>query len=129
VEIFKNKWFNKFAKHEGISDSALLEDIEAAERGLIDADYGGGVIRQRIARVGEGKSGGYRSVILFRSGDKAFFVFGFAKSARANISRAEERDFKDLSKEVFSLSETTLQTLIKRGAFVPVKRDEKSKNL
>ncbi|RNA65317.1 type II toxin-antitoxin system RelE/ParE family toxin, partial [Prosthecochloris sp. ZM_2] len=77
----------------------------------------------------EGKSGGYRSVILFRSGDKAFFVFGFAKSARANISRVEERDFKDLSKEVFSLSETTLQTLIKRGAFVPVKRDEKSKNL
>lgn len=56
-------------------------------------------------------------------------MFGFAKSARANISRVEERDFKDLSKEVFSLSETTLQTLIKRGAFVPVKRDEKSKNL
>lgn len=64
MEIFKNKWFNKFAKHEDISDSALLEAIEAAERGLIDADYGGGVIKQRIARPGEGKSGGYRSVTV-----------------------------------------------------------------
>ncbi|TCD47207.1 type II toxin-antitoxin system RelE/ParE family toxin [Chlorobium sp. N1] len=64
MEIFKNKWFNKFAKHEGISDSALPEAIDAAERGLIDADYGGGVIKQRIARPDEGKSGDYRSVTV-----------------------------------------------------------------
>jgi hypothetical protein len=129
VQIFKNKWFNKFAKDEGIPDGKLWDAIMDAERGLIDADYGGGVIKQRIARPGEGKSGGYRSIILFRSGKKAFFVYGFPKNARDNINKAEEREFKALAKEVFSQSESSLQALIKRGAFVPVKRDEKSENI
>lgn len=83
-----------------------------AESGLIDADYGGGVIKQRIARLNAGKSGAYRSIILFRRGDKAFFVYGFSKSERENISKAEERDFKDLAKEVFSQSEEGLKILI-----------------
>ena len=129
MQIFKNKWFNKFAKDEGIPDGKLWDAIMDAERGLIDADYGGGVIKQRIARTGEGKSGGYRSIILFRSGKNAFFVYGFPKNARDNIDKAEEREFKALAKEVFSQSESSLQALIKRGAFVPVQRDEKSENI
>jgi len=64
VKIFKNKWFSKFAREEGILDSDLCETVKDAERGLIDADYGGGVIKQRIARPNEGKSGGFRSIIL-----------------------------------------------------------------
>lgn len=129
MQIFKNKWFNKFAKDEGIPDGKLLDAITDAERGLIDADYGGGVIKQRIARPGEGESGGYRSIILFRSGKNAFFVYGFPKSARDNINKAEEREFKALAKEVFSQSEFSLQALIKRGAFVPVKLDEKNEDI
>ena len=82
VRIFKNKWFARFAGKEGISDAKLCEVVKGAEAGNIDADYGGGVIKQRIARPNEGKSGGYRSVILYRKGDKAFFVYGFLKSER-----------------------------------------------
>lgn len=69
MKIYKNKWFAKFARKEKIADSKLCEAVHNAERGLIDADYGGGVIKQRIARENEGKSGGYRS----------FFVYGFPK--------------------------------------------------
>ena len=77
MRVFKNKWFTKFAQKEDISDATLCEAIKDAEAGRIDADYGGGVIKQRIARPNEGKSGGYRAIILYRQGDKAFFVYGF----------------------------------------------------
>ncbi|TNE36994.1 MAG: type II toxin-antitoxin system RelE/ParE family toxin, partial [Alphaproteobacteria bacterium] len=80
MRIFKTKWFTRFARKEGIDEITLRLAILNAEQGLIDADLGGGVIKQRISRPGEGKSGGHRTIILFRSGDKAFFVFGFSKS-------------------------------------------------
>lgn len=87
MRIFKNKWFAKFASKEGISDEKLIKAVEDAEAGNIDADYGGDVIKQRIARPGKGKSGGYRSIILYRKENRAFFVYGFAKSVTDNIDR------------------------------------------
>jgi hypothetical protein len=74
---FQKQVVLKFAGEEGIQDKELCEAVSEAERGLIDADYGGGVIKQRIARPNEGKSGGFRSIILYRQGKKAFFVFWF----------------------------------------------------
>jgi hypothetical protein len=53
------------------------------DRQDLDADLGGGVIKQRIARKGGGKSGGFRALILLRAGERAFFVHGFAKSDRS----------------------------------------------
>ena len=86
---FKNAWFHRFARKERIEDSALQEAIERAEKGLIDADLGGSVIKQRVARPGQGKSGGFRTVILYRYGERAFFVYGFAKSDLDNITADE----------------------------------------
>ena len=80
VRIFKNKWFIRFAHKENIDDTALCEAIGRAEMGLIDADLGGGLIKQRVARPGEGRSGGYRTIVAFRKGDKSFFIYGFAKN-------------------------------------------------
>jgi hypothetical protein len=94
--------------------------VKDAEAGNIDADYGGGVIKQRIARRNEGKSGGYRLVILYRKGDKAFFVYGFLKSERENINDAEEREFKKLAKVTFALSEEELAKLVKIGVYKEV---------
>jgi hypothetical protein len=74
--------------------SLLIDAIERAGNGQIDANLGGGVIKQRIARPGEGKSKGYRSIIIFRKEDKAFFVFGFSKSEQDNIHGDEEEQFK-----------------------------------
>ena len=62
LQTYKTKWFGRFARREGIADSSLLEAIERAERGIIDADLGGGLIKQRVARKGQGRSGGYRPI-------------------------------------------------------------------
>jgi hypothetical protein len=80
MRIYKSAWFAKFARKEKIDDSALCDAIHRAEKGLIDADLGSGLLKQRVARGGAGKSGGYRTLIVFRSGERAIFAFGFAKS-------------------------------------------------
>ena len=121
MRIFKNKWFAKFAEKEGISDAKLCKAVKDAESGKIDADYGSGVIKQRIARPNAGKSGGYRSVILYYRGKRAFFVYGFPKSKRENIDEAEERDFKDLAKMLFSLSDSELANLVNTGIYEEIK--------
>ncbi len=79
LRVFKNKWFLRFARQQGIEDEALCEAVARAEKRLIDADLGGGVIKQRIARLSEGKSGGFRSIVLFRSSAKAFFSVRLSK--------------------------------------------------
>jgi hypothetical protein len=99
----------------------LCEAVARAERGQIDADLGGGVIKQRIARPGEGKSKGYRTIILFRRGAMAFFVFGFAKSQLGNIDDEERKQFREAAKQVLALTEKQLAALLQKGDFVEVK--------
>jgi hypothetical protein len=113
VRIFKNKWFARLAAAEDIDDRALRRAIEDAEKGLVDADLGGGVIKQRIARQGQGAAGGYRSVILYRKGLKAFFVFGFAKGRMDNIGKGELRGFKKLAKVMLTLTDRQIEDMKK----------------
>ena len=123
VRVFKNAWFGRFVRKEGISPDALWDAVARAEQGQIDADLGGGVIKQRIARAGGGKSSGYRSMVLYRQGDKAFFVFGFAKNAQANISADEEAQFKKAARHVLALSDESIQQLLDNGQFEEIFRN------
>ena len=125
MRIFKNKWFAKYAKSEGISDEKLVQAVKDIEDGNIDADYGGGVIKQRISRPGEGKSGGYRTIIIYRQKDAAFFLFGFAKSVMSNISRSDVKDFKKYAKILLSYTEEEVKAILKTKELEEVK-DEKN---
>ena len=118
--VFKTRWFQRFARREKIRDSVLLDAVARAENGQLDADLGGGVIKQRIARPGQGKSGGYRTIILFKQGQRAVFIYGFAKSERANIDTDEEKQFKDAARHVLQLTEKQIAELLKEGDFVEV---------
>ena len=80
MRIFKVKTFARFAKREQMTDASLSVAIHQAERGLIDADLGIGLIKFRVARQGQGKRGGYRVLIAFRSRLRTVFLFGFVKS-------------------------------------------------
>lgn len=115
MRIFKNKWFMRFARKEKISDEKLREAVENVEKGLIDADLGGGVIKQRISRPNEGKSGGYRTIIFYRQGNRAFFVYGFAKNDQENITEEDEKAFKKSADVVLSLSDEELEKDIDAG--------------
>jgi hypothetical protein len=123
VRVFKNAWFERFARKHRIPDATLMDAVARAEKGQIDAELGGGVLKQRIARSGQGKSGGYRSIILYRKGQRAFFVYGFAKNERANIDANEEEAFKKAAKHVLGLSDKLLAMLVERRQFVEIKGD------
>ena len=123
LRIFKNAWFGRFARKEKISAGLLWEAVERAEKGLIDADLGGGVIKQRIARPGEGKSKGYRSIVVFRKGDKAFFVYGFPKSELGNIRDDEAEQFKKAAKSILALSDDLIRQLIENDQLEEVMKD------
>ncbi len=120
MRIFKSRWFQRFARKEGIADEDLVEAVERAEKGQMGADLGAGVIKQRIARAGQGKSKGYRTIIFFRRGERALLVYGFAKSQVANVDGGETRRFKEAAKIVLTLTEEQLAVGLERGDFVEV---------
>lgn len=124
MRIFKNAWFARFARKQGLSNDALKRAIERVEKGQIDADLGGGVLKQRVPRPGQGKSGGYRTIILYRRAERAFFVYGFAKNDRGNIDRMEEEAFKKAARHVLTLSERHLAELVGKGQMVEVGDDD-----
>ena len=124
MRIFKNAWFVRFARVQNISDDALREAVLQAESGQVDADLGGGVVKQRLARPGQGKSKGYRTIILLREGYRAFFVYGFAKSDRDNIRKNEAVQFKKMAKHVLRLSDHQLSILVAEGQFEEVENND-----
>jgi hypothetical protein len=124
MRIFKNKAFIKWAEKEGLSDDALQIAVDEMERGLIDADLGGHVVKKRVAVVGRGKRGGVRTLLAYKSGDKAFFMYGFAKNARANVSTDELKALKHLAKELMNYSDKTLTKAIQHGALIEVEDNE-----
>ncbi|MGO9743559.1 MAG: type II toxin-antitoxin system RelE/ParE family toxin [Roseiarcus sp.] len=118
MRVFKNKPFARFARKAGITVAVLCAAIADAMRGLIDADLGGGVVKQRIARQGGGKSGGFRTIILFRLHERAFFVHGFAKNERDNIRDDELAAFKMLAAEMMAYDDDALARAIANGALM-----------
>ena len=97
MRIFKTKWFVRFARRERIADIRLTEAVRRIVAGLIDADLGGGLLKQRLSRPGQGRSGGYRVLIAYRSKARAVFIYGFAKSERDNIGREELETARDIA--------------------------------
>ena len=120
MRIFKNTWFTRFADKEGITDSELKELVNQLEAEQAEADLGGGVYKVRLARPGEGKSGGYRVIVFFRSEERAFFVYGFAKSDRDSIDRGELRVFKNRSKDALSMTNRQINDRLRNGTLIEV---------
>ena len=114
------KPFARFARKARIREADLWETARLANAGVIDADLGGGVIKQRIARVGEGKSGGARSIILFRFQGRAVFVFGFEKKDLGNIKTNELEAFRELADVVQGYSDAEIAKRVADGALIEI---------
>jgi hypothetical protein len=97
MAVYQTKEFARFARRAGLSAHVLADAAVTVTRGRWDADLGGGVYKQRIARTGGGKSGGFRTILVFRLGHHCFFVHGFAKNDKPNVSAAEVKALKRLA--------------------------------
>ena len=123
LRVYKTRLFAKFARRERIPDAALIGAVDRAERGLVDADLGGGVIKQRVARQGRGRSGGYRTLIALRFGDFAVFLYGFAKNERDNIDDAELVELRLAARSWLSADRRLIQLALDDGALIEVQND------
>jgi hypothetical protein len=104
MRIFVTKVFARFARAERIGDDRLREAVERADKGLIDATLGGGLIKQRVARTAQGRSGGFRTVVAYRHADLAVFLYGFAKSARDSVGQSDLERLRRLAAVYLSAS-------------------------
>jgi hypothetical protein len=127
VRIYKTSWTARFAKRERIADDALIEAIDRAARGLIDADLGGGIIKQRVARPGQGRSGGFRMLIAYRAGDRAVFLYGFAKSERQNIEPDEVLTLREIGAAWLKANDESIARAVEEKVLHEVTHGKKSK--
>ena len=102
----------------------LRDAVQRADNGLIDAPLGSGLIKQRVARQGEGRSGGFRTLLFFRAGERAVFVFGFAKSGMANLDADELAVFRKAAKIVLGFSQAQIDAEVAASAMLEVKNDD-----
>ena len=124
MRIFRNKSFTRFAKKADLDDATLCKVVDDTERGLIDVNLGRGIIKQRVARPGKGKSGGFRTIILYRAHALAFFVHGFAKKDQDNIEDDELAALKLLASQMLSYDDQAIAKAVESGTLIEVTRHE-----
>jgi hypothetical protein len=106
--IFKTRYFSNWLEKTELTDALLLNAVEEMERGLIDADLGGGVFKKRVALPNRGKSGSVRTLIATNKNDRWFFMFGFEKNQRDNIDKSDLKFLKQSAKKMLSFSDELL---------------------
>ena len=123
MTIYKTRWFDRWARKQDLSTRAICEAVREMQAGLYEADLGGGLLKKRFACPGQGKSGGYRTLVATNKGSKNFFVFGFPKNVRSNIDKDEEDSLKKLASHLLSLSPPALVTAQRAGELMEVNCD------
>lgn len=120
THILKRKSFARWQSGERLPDTSLCKAVKEMEEGLIDADLGGFLYKQRVARQGSGKSGGYRTLLSARIGDCYVFLHGFPKSDKANITQDERKALQFAGKVFLGLSGKALSQALKSGVLMEV---------
>lgn len=127
MNVLKSKWFNKWSKKYKIADDSLMSAIDNFDRSSV-VDLGSGLYKIRIPRLKQGKSGGFRTLVIFSKNDLALFMLGFAKNEKGNINAADLNDLRKQAKYILSFSKEHVEKLVDNGTFIKVEtKDEKRK--
>ncbi len=120
MRAFKTRWFHKWAITEGLTDESLQAAVSEMNNGLIDADLGRHVFKKRVALLGRGKSGGARTLVALKKDDRVFFIYGFTKNNRANISDKELKILQRLAVELLGYSDRAIDQALSATELVEV---------
>jgi hypothetical protein len=123
MAIYKTRWFERWARKQGLTTPSLCMAVREMMAGLYEADLGSGLLKKRIARPGQGKSGGFRTLVATNMGSRGIFVFGFSKNERSNIDKDEEEALKKLSTHLLSLTTQALGKAQREGELTEVDCD------
>jgi hypothetical protein len=123
MAVYTTRWFDRWARKEGLPASRLCVAVQEMIDGLVDADLGGGLVKKRIGRTGQGKSGGYRTLVATNKGNRWVFVYGFPKNERANIDKDETDALKKLATHLLSLTSKLVTRATQAGELIEVDCD------
>lgn len=123
--VFKTRYFSRWMRKTDLTDEALCAAVREMADGLIDADLGGGVVKKRVGLAGRGKRGGARTLVATNKGNRWFFVFGFEKNERTNISTEEKEALQAIAHDLLSRTNTELDTEAGDGALQEICHDHK----
>ena len=126
MRVFKSKEFARFTRREKIVDTVLCDAVARAERGTIDAHLGGGLIKQRVARPGQGRSGGFRTLLVYRNAIRCVFVYGFAKSERANVTPDRLVFWRKVAAAYLAMTEASINAAIDANELLEVMCDDEA---
>jgi len=124
--VFKTRYFSRWFRKIGLSDEALCQEVKEMEQGLIDANLGGGVVKKRLALPGRGKRGGARTLVATNKGNRWFFLFGFEKNARANITAEELKGLREITRQLLGMTSEQLNEAVQDGSLQEICHDRKS---
>jgi hypothetical protein len=122
IRIFQTKVFARLARAEGVATEWLIRCVTEAEDGLIEASLGRGLIKQRLARPGQGKSGSLRTIVVFRKGNRAIFIDIFAKKDKANFTEDELKAYRKLAGILLSWSDKQISEALAAGTLIEITR-------
>lgn len=123
--VFKARHFSRWMRKTELTDEALCGAVREMSQGLIDADLGGGVVKKRVGLAGRGKRGGARTLVATNKGDLWFFVFGFEKNERANISAEEKEALQTIAQDLLSRTGKELDAEVEDGSLQEICHDDK----
>ena len=120
MAIYQTLWFQRWARKQDLGEHTLCAAVREMQAGLYDADLGGGLVKKRIARPGQGKSGGYRTLVATNKGNRWYFVFGFPKNERSNIDKDETAALKRLATHLLALTPQALEAALLAGELMEI---------
>jgi hypothetical protein len=120
MAVYKTRWFDRWARKEELDASSLCGAVQEMINGLVDADLGGGLVKKRVGRAGQGKRGGYRTLVATNKGNRWVFLFGFPKNERSNIDKDEAEALKKLAAHLLSLTPQALGKAEQAGELIEV---------
>lgn len=126
LSAFKTRYFQRWMRKTDLTDHNLYCAIREMSQGLIDADLGGGIVKKRIGLAGRGKSNGIRTLVATNKGDRWFFVFGFAKNNRANVTAAELEALQILAIDLLALTCSQLAKAVQDGSLQEIYHDNQN---
>jgi hypothetical protein len=126
MKLYKTSQLNRWTKKNNLEDADLGNAAREMAEGLYDADLGGGLFKKRIARSGQGKSGGFRTMIASNREDRWFFLYGFAKNERSNISKKEQEALKKLAGDLLYATPETIEAMVQNNTLTKVDCNEEN---
>ena len=123
MAVYQTRWFDRWARKQGLTTPSLCAAMREMAAGLYDADLGGGLLKKRIARPGQGKSSGFRTLVATNKGNRWVFVYGFPKNERSNIDKDEEEALKKLASHLLSLTAQALDKAQRASELMEVNCD------